>query len=106
MPDIGLMMRCTSRADFEEIVADQFRAHATAIHCRTDVMFAILMQLQWIGAIIAAGFVMPFLGADPDVARINMLVAVFGGGGLAAVSTALAVLRPGKLCTRIVIGIC
>ena len=60
------MMRCTSRADFEAIVADKFRAHATAIHRRTDVMFAILMQLQWIGAIVAAGFVTPFIGIDQD----------------------------------------
>src|SRR4051812_17380914 len=80
-------------SEFERKVATNFAAHATAIHCRTDVMFAILMQLQWIGAIIAAGFLTPFLGADPDVARVNMLVAVFGGGGLAAMSTSLAVLR-------------
>src|SRR3954463_790075 len=92
--------------EFEHTVAAKFMAHAAAIHCRTDVMFAILMQLQWIGAIIAAGFVMPFMGADPDVSRINMLVAVFGGGGLAGVATALAVLRPGKLYTRMVIGVC
>src|SRR3954465_15180514 len=106
MSDIGFMLSRAHRADFEESVAEKFRAHAAAIHCRTDVMFAILMQLQWIGAIVAAGFVAPLLGIDPDVARVNMLVAVFGGGALAAITTALAVLRPGKLYTRMVIGIC
>src|SRR5216117_2363806 len=90
---------------FELNVAKKFEAHATAIHCRTDVMFAILMQLQWIGAIIAAGFVSPFTGIDQEASRIDMLVAVFAGGALAGIATALSVLRPGKFFTRTAIGI-
>ena len=38
MSDIAILMRCASRTDFEAIVADKCRAHATAIHRRTDVM--------------------------------------------------------------------
>src|SRR4051812_30412497 len=102
MSDIAFI--CSNRTDFEANVSKRFGSHARAIHCRTDVMFAILMQLQWIGAILAAGFVSPFIGVDQDASR--MLLAVFGGGALAAVPTALAILRPGKLYTRGTIGIC
>jgi PAS domain S-box-containing protein len=106
MSDIGFMISRANRADFEASVAEKFRAHASGIHRRTDVMFAILMQLQWIGAIVAAGFVSPFMGIDQDAARACMLLAVFGGGALAAVPTTLAILRPGKSYTRMTIGIC
>src|SRR5215203_3040022 len=104
MSDIAFIR--ANRADFEATVAEKFSAHARAIHCRTDVMFAILMQLQWIGAIVAAGFVSPFVGIDQDACRVCILLAVFGGGALAAIPTTLALLRPGKLYTRMTIGIC
>src|SRR5947208_17066448 len=104
MSDIGFMLRRANRADFDASVVEKFRAHACGIHRRTDVMFAILMQLQWIGAIVAAGFVSPFIGIDEDVSRLCMLLAIFGGGALAALPTTLAIMRPGKSYTRMTIG--
>jgi PAS domain S-box-containing protein len=106
MSSSALSAPLDDRCKFELTVAKQFEAHAKAIHCRTDVMFAILMQLQWIGAIIAAGFVSPFTGIDQEASRVDMLVAVFAGGALAAIATSLSVLRPGKFYTRTAIGIC
>jgi PAS domain S-box-containing protein len=106
MSNIASMLRRASCADFEASVAEKFRAHASDIHRRTDLMFAILMQLQWIGAIVAAGFVSPFIGIDQDASGSCMLLAIFGGGALAAVPTTLAIVRPGRNYTRMTIGIC
>jgi PAS domain S-box-containing protein len=68
-------------------------------------MFAVLMPLQWIAGIVAAVVISPqtWIGAHGQI-HPHVMFAVFGGGILASLPVALAVLRPGKLSTRLVIA--
>ncbi|MEW4453009.1 response regulator [Bremerella sp. JC817] len=76
-----------------------------SIHERTDRMFAVLMVLQWLGGIAMAVFISPrtWSGTHSEV-HPHILMAVFGGAFLAAMPIALAIFRPGKVSTRMVIA--
>ncbi|TWT89891.1 Aerobic respiration control sensor protein ArcB [Pseudobythopirellula maris] len=88
-----------------EAVERRFATHSQEIHTRTDRMFAVLLQLQWIASLLLAGWYTPYtwIGAKSDV-HPHVEFAAIVGGLLACVPTALAVWRPGRLSTRIVIG--
>jgi PAS domain S-box-containing protein len=84
----------------------RFAAHARSIHVRTDQMFAVLMILQWTAGMLAAGIISPYtwIGARSEV-HPHLMFAVLGGGLLASLPTALALLRPGNTSTRMVISV-
>jgi PAS domain S-box-containing protein len=98
-------MNLTDHAKFVRSVQDRVDLHADAIYRRTDRLFTVLMPLQWIGGIIAAVVVAPrtWIGAEGHV-HPHVLFAVFGGAVLCSLPMALAMLRPGRLSTRMVIA--
>jgi signal transduction histidine kinase/FixJ family two-component response regulator len=94
----------------DEIVSDrarhlfdlQWRENAR----RTDRMFAMLMILQWVGAVIAALALSPktWNGSESHT-HPHVWLAVFLGGGLASLPVYLAWKCPGRVVTRHVIAL-
>lgn len=76
-----------------------------SIHVRTDRLFAVLMLLQWLGGIVVVLTVSPhtWIGARSEL-HPHVIMAVVGGGVLAGMPIALAIFRPGRLSTRMVIA--
>jgi two-component system sensor histidine kinase/response regulator len=74
---------------------------------QTDRLFAGLMVVQWIGAIVAALCLSPktWAGAESSI-NIHVWAAIFLGGALALPPIALVLLRPGTTLTRHVIAVC
>jgi len=72
----------------------------------TDRMFASLMVLQWIGAIVAALVITPrtWVG-EFNATHIHVWAAIFLGGAITLVPVTLAFQCPGQVITRHVIGI-
>jgi signal transduction histidine kinase/CheY-like chemotaxis protein len=99
-----------NRLESDEIVPDrarqlfdlQWRDNAR----RTDRMFAVLMILQWIGAVIAALMLSPktWNGSESHI-HPHVWLAVFLGGGLASLPVYLAWKCPGRVVTRHVIAL-
>ncbi|MEW6130021.1 MAG: response regulator [Acidobacteriota bacterium] len=83
-----------------------FNEAQQAIFKRTDRMFAVLMALQWVAAIIAACLISPktWIAALGQI-QLSIWAAVIGGGLLSLVPIALAIFQPGKGLTRYVIAI-
>jgi hypothetical protein len=74
---------------------------------QTDRLFAGLMMLQWLGAIVAALYLSPRTWAGPEsYANIHVWAAIFLGGSLTILPVALVLLRPGATLTRHVIAAC
>ncbi|WP_372725834.1 ATP-binding protein, partial [Novipirellula sp.] len=69
-------------------------------------MFAVLMVLQWAVAIAVACWYSPstWNGADRSI-HPHMIIAIFGGGLLASLPVAMAMLLPGRSITRNVIAV-
>jgi len=86
-------------------VREELNHHYQSIHVRTDRMFAALMMLQWLGGIAMVLLVSPrtWIGAQSEL-HPHVLMAVLGGGVLAALPIVLAVFRPGHVSTRLVIA--
>ncbi|MCM2373419.1 PAS domain S-box protein [Aporhodopirellula aestuarii] len=86
-------------------VLQKLEEHYRSIHIRTDRMFAVLMILQWLGGIAVALTVSPhtWIGAKSEL-HPHVMMAVLGGGVLAAMPVVMAIFRPGLLSTRIVIA--
>lgn len=76
-----------------------------AVHTRTDRMFAGLMLLQWLGGIAMALVISPrtWIGAQSEL-HPHVMMAVLGGGVLAAMPILMAIYRPGRTSTRMVIA--
>ncbi|MEX2172542.1 MAG: response regulator [Pirellulales bacterium] len=98
-------MRLSDKSTFEREVEQKVLRHADSIQRRVDRLFAVLMPLQWIAGIAAALFISPqtWIGAKGQV-HPHVLFAIFGGALLGSLPVALAVFRPGKLSTRLVIA--
>ncbi|QDV23156.1 response regulator [Aureliella helgolandensis] len=79
--------------------------HYQAIFVRTDRMFAALMLIQWIGAIILAVLITPrtWNGAESEVHQ-HVLMAIFGGGVLAVPPVVMAIFHAGNAATRMVVA--
>jgi hypothetical protein len=93
-------------ADLIVLRAEQrFAAHEEEIHKRTDRMFAVIMGVQWILAIIIAILFSPY-GWEGKIRSIHIHVylAVFLGAAISSLPIALALLKPGKPITRHVIA--
>jgi signal transduction histidine kinase/ActR/RegA family two-component response regulator/HPt (histidine-containing phosphotransfer) domain-containing protein len=68
-------------------------------------MFAVLMVLQWIGGVIMALVVSPRTWSGPESKlHPHVMMAVIGGGALAALPVFMAIAHPGQLATRMVIA--
>ena len=98
-------MRLSDKSTFEREVQQKVLRHADSIQRRVDRLFAVLMPLQWIAGVAAALFISPqtWIGAQGQV-HPHVLFAIFGGALLGSLPVALAVFRPGKLSTRLVIA--
>ncbi len=74
---------------------------------QTDRLFAGLMVVQWIGAIVVALCLSPktWAGAESSI-NIHVWAAIFLGGALALLPIGLVLLRPGATLTRHVIAAC
>ncbi len=84
-----------------------FAGHVRQTRARADRSFAILMLLQWAGAVIAA----LVIGRYPDVgarssAVAPVLIAVALGGLITVPPVLLGFLAPGRVVTRYVIAVC
>ncbi|HYF50363.1 MAG TPA: ATP-binding protein [Planctomycetota bacterium] len=87
-------------------VEQLFSQHLHAIHVRTDRLFAMIMGLQWLGAIFAALIISPraWEGSQYQT-HVHVYAALFLGGAIVSLPIALALLCPGKLLTRHVVAI-
>ncbi len=76
------------------------------IHRRTDRMFAVLLLLEWAGAVISAALASPRTWSGTQSAiHPHVLMAVLGGGLLCSLPVPLAWFRPGRAVTRYSISI-
>ncbi|UUO05232.1 PAS domain S-box protein [Blastopirellula sp. J2-11] len=77
----------------------------TKNYCNTDHLFAYLMPFQWIVGILFTIFVSPLAWAgESSYIHPHVWFAILGGGLCCLLPCALAVYRPGRLSTRMVIG--
>jgi signal transduction histidine kinase/ActR/RegA family two-component response regulator/HPt (histidine-containing phosphotransfer) domain-containing protein len=83
-----------------------FTSHEQQIYRRTDRMFAVLMPLQWAGAVAGALWLSPktWSGAASSV-HLHVWLAVILGGALCSLPVALAIFAPGKMLTRHTIAV-
>ncbi len=82
------------------------REHLRQIHSRTDRLFAGLMALQFLAAVLAAVIITPrtWIGAESSV-HVHVYSAIAIGGTLAAFPIFLALRCPGKTITRHTIAV-
>jgi len=75
-------------------------------HRDGDRIFAVLMSVQWLGAIVIALWVSPraWEGAESHV-HAHVWAAIFMGGVITAFPVVLALVRPGEVSTRHAIAI-
>lgn len=82
--------------------ADQiYRDGIGSSRASTDRMFAGLMLLQWVGAVLASLLISPrtWIG-ETSTLHIHVWVAAILGGVIASLPIALAILLPGRAVTR------
>jgi signal transduction histidine kinase/CheY-like chemotaxis protein/HPt (histidine-containing phosphotransfer) domain-containing protein len=86
----------------QELFDEQWRSNAR----RTDRMFAVLMVLQWLGAIIVSLTLSPrtWNGSESHI-HPHVWLSLFLGGALASLPVYLAWKFPGRTLTRHVIAI-
>ncbi|AMV17450.1 response regulator [Planctomyces sp. SH-PL14] len=76
------------------------------IHRRTDRMFAVLLLLEWAGAVIWALLASPRTWSGTESAiHPHVVMAVVGGGLLCSLPVPLAWFRPGQAVTRYCIAV-
>lgn len=83
-----------------------FRGHQQALYRKTDRMFAYLMMVQWLAAIVFALLVGPFtwVGARSQV-HVHVWAAVILGGIISVVPAGIALRFPGEVATRHIIAV-
>ncbi len=74
---------------------------------QTDRLFAVLMVVQWIGAVVVALCLSPktWAGAESSI-NVHVWAAIFLGGAIAMLPVTLVLLYPGRTVTRHVIAAC
>src|SRR5689334_25423730 len=78
-----------------------FREHRDVIHRRTDRLFAGLMMLQWVAAILAAYWLSPLTWAGrSSQTHLHVWAAWLLGGTITLFPVCLAAVRPGQASTR------
>ncbi len=98
---------CHRQTDDTRRAAILFDELRLRIFRQTDRLFAGLMVVQWIGAIVAALWLSPttWSGGQSSV-NIHVWVAIFLGGALTALPLMLVLRRPGNALTRHAIAVC
>jgi signal transduction histidine kinase/CheY-like chemotaxis protein len=92
-------------ASLSKSAKEKLAKHYKTIHVSTDQMFAALMMLQWVGGVAMALFITPLTWiGDQSQIHPHVLMAVFGGGLLAAMPVVMTIFQPGTLPTRMVIA--
>lgn len=83
-----------------------FQQQQHRIHARTDRLFAVLMLLQWVAGMLAAIWISPrtWAGSTSEI-HVHVWAAIFLGGAICSVPTALVWLKAGSVLTRHVIAI-
>ncbi|MEZ5426035.1 MAG: PAS domain S-box protein [Pyrinomonadaceae bacterium] len=83
-----------------------FAANWNQICCETDRMFAVLMALQWLAAVVAVLVISPktWIGQSSFI-HIHIWAAVFLGGLISVVPIILALTQTGKPITRYTIAV-
>ncbi|HEY0792918.1 MAG TPA: response regulator [Chthoniobacterales bacterium] len=83
-----------------------FREHGLRICVNTDRLFAGLMVLQWLGAIVTALSLSPrtWTGTQSAI-HVHLWAAILLGGALSSLPVALAIRHPGETLTRHVVAI-
>jgi two-component system sensor histidine kinase HydH len=80
--------------------------HQRAVYARTSRMFAVLMIVQWVAAIIVALVYSPYAWEGKQHAiHAHVWVALFLGGAISSLPVFLAVTRPSAAVTRYVIAV-
>ena len=101
------MFRTETHPELELRTAPQLIAHYRARLARnTNRLFAVLMVLQWIGAIVAAVMISPrtWTGLSSSV-HVHVWAALILGGVITLVPVAMALLYPAETLTRHVVAI-
>jgi PAS domain S-box-containing protein len=103
--DIQTDMNLSDKAVFDRAVAGKVQRHSDETCRLIDRLFIILMLLQWAAGIVAALVISPrtWIGAAGQT-HPHVFLAIFGGGILCSLPVALAIFRPGKVSTRMVIA--
>src|SRR2546422_3592973 len=96
-------------ADFGDVIRrraeELFREHRLRIYRRADRLFAGLMLLQWVAAILAAFWISPLTWAGRfSHTHIHVWAALFLGGAITLFPACLALFRPGRASTRYVVA--
>ncbi|MFO0879426.1 MAG: ATP-binding protein [Gemmataceae bacterium] len=83
-----------------------FREHRRAVYCRTDRMFAILLVVEWLAAIVAAALISPRAWDGlTSYTHPHVWIAVLLGGVITSWPVALALFYPGHALTRHVVAV-
>jgi signal transduction histidine kinase/DNA-binding NarL/FixJ family response regulator len=92
---------CLDDQSIRRRAAEIDHAHCQRLYERTDHMFAALLLLQWIGAIIAACIVSPrtWSGTSSSL-HPHLWMAIFLGGALCSLPVYLTWKHPGAVLTR------
>ena len=87
-------------------VLELFHEQQQSLYTRTDRLFAMLMAIQWMGAVAAAYWVSPHAW-EGTAHRIHIHVwsALFLGGAIASLPIYFAIRHPGKEFTRYTIAV-
>ncbi len=93
-------------ADMADRTQRLTRQMLAAIHCRIDRMFALLFVVQWLGAILLAGWVSPYAWAGVE-SRVHphLWGAVLVGGLIVSMPLLFIAMMPGKVWTRHIIAV-
>ena len=91
--------------DLRDLIAQRaevlFQRHRQHIHRRTDRLFAGLMLLQWVAAILAAYWLSPLTWAGrSSQTHLHVWAAWLLGGTITLFPVCLAAVRPGQASTR------
>ena len=88
------------------VIEANFAAMSRDNHVRVDRIFGALMLLQWAAAVAAVLVVSPYTWiGERNELHPHFVMAIVGGGLLASLPVALAVVCPGHLATRLVMSI-
>ena len=89
----------------DERAAELHNEQTQLRRAKVDKMFAALLVVQWIAAIIGAMVVSPYAWEGKErVLHMHVWVAILGGAGITILPVLLAFLRPGTTLTRHVIA--
>src|SRR5690242_12801767 len=93
-------------AETRRLADTLFEADRIAVYRRTDILFAYLMAIQWIGAVLAALLISPrtWIGTRSEV-HIHVWAAIVLGGVISSLPIVLIITRPGATLTRYVIAV-